>query len=62
MLNHNLVDFINKLGVIRRKAELLEDAYRLGLTETDPNIQYLIDDIQALALEVAKDKKGNELK
>ena len=55
-MQHSIEDFVAKIDVMQRKAELLADAAKMGLTKTDPTVQYLIDDIQALALEVAKDK------
>lgn len=55
-MQHSIEDFVAKIDVMQRKAELLADAAKMGLTKADPTVNYLIEDIQALALEIAKDR------
>jgi len=56
-MQHSIEDFVAKIDVMQRKAELLADAAKIGLTKADPTVNYLIEDIQALALEIAKDRE-----
>lgn len=55
-MQHSIEDFVAKIDVMQRKAELLADAAKMGLTKADSTVTYLIEDIQALALEIAKDR------
>jgi len=51
-------DIKNKVKVILDKLELLENAESLPVTDT-VTMNYLIDDIRALAREIANDSENN---
>lgn len=55
---HSATDIKNKVKVILDKLELLENAESLPVTDT-ATMMYLIDDIRALAREIANDSENN---
>ena len=57
---HNINDLCRKIDVIKEKADKLRLAHDNGMVDTgfnsDPKLQFELDDIQALCRDIANDR------
>lgn len=59
---HNINDLCKKINVIKEKADKLQHLHNTTSLDTgfagDPEVQFQLDDIQALCADIANDKEN----
>lgn len=55
-MQHSIKEILNKINVMQQKAELLEKEH---MNKTPDEVQYRLEDIQALAGEIYNDRENH---